>query len=41
VMVILKERGWRYLVGLVAGSIGLAFLLGGLVARTMMLLGAM
>jgi ferrous iron transport protein B len=41
VMVILKERGWRYLVGLAAGSIGLAFLLGGLVARTMMLLGAM
>jgi ferrous iron transport protein B len=41
VMVILKERGWRYLVGLVAGSIGLAFLLGGLVARTMMVLGAM
>jgi ferrous iron transport protein B len=33
VMVILKERGWRYLVGLFAGSVGLAFLLGGLAAR--------
>ncbi len=33
VMVILKERGWRFLVGLLAGSVGLAFLLGGVVAR--------
>jgi ferrous iron transport protein B len=33
VMVILKERGWRYLVGLTAGSVGLAFLLGGVAAR--------
>ncbi len=33
VMVILKERGWRFLVGLLAGSIGLAFLLGGIVTR--------
>jgi ferrous iron transport protein B len=41
VMVILKERGWRYLVGLFAGSIGLAFLLGGIVARVLTLLGAM
>ena len=39
VMVILKERGWRYLVGLVAGSLGLAFLLGGIVARVIALLG--
>jgi ferrous iron transport protein B len=41
VMVILKERGWRYLVGLFAGSVGLAFLLGGLVARALTLLGVM
>ncbi|MHB1340696.1 MAG: ferrous iron transport protein B [Coriobacteriia bacterium] len=33
VMVILKERGWRYLVGLVVASIGGAFLVGGLLAR--------
>ena len=33
VMVILKERGAAYLVGLFAGSVGLAFLLGGLLAR--------
>jgi ferrous iron transport protein B len=39
VMVILKERGWRYLVGLVAGSLGLAFLLGGVVARAIALVG--
>jgi ferrous iron transport protein B len=39
VMVILKERGWRYLVGLVVGSLSLAFLLGGLVARAIALLG--
>ena len=32
-MVILKERGWKYLAGLFAGSIGVAFLTGGLLAR--------
>lgn len=41
VMVILKERGWRYLVGLMFGSVGLAFLLGGVVAKVLTLLGAM
>jgi ferrous iron transport protein B len=35
VMVILKERGWRYLAGLFAGSVGLAFVLGGVVARVL------
>jgi ferrous iron transport protein B len=35
VMVILKERGWRFLVGLLAGSVGLAFLLGGVAARVL------
>jgi ferrous iron transport protein B len=39
VMVILKERGWRYLAGLVVGSLGLAFFLGGIVARVIALLG--
>jgi ferrous iron transport protein B len=34
-MVILKERGWRYLLGLFTGSVGLAFLVGGLLARAM------
>jgi len=33
VMVILKERGWGYLVALLAGSVSLAFLAGGLLAR--------
>ena len=33
VMVILKERGWKYLVGLIAASVGGAFLVGGLLAR--------
>ncbi len=33
VMVILKERGWRYLVGLAVASVGGAFLVGGLLAR--------
>ncbi len=33
VMVILKERGWRYLGGLLAGSLGIAFVVGGLLAR--------
>jgi ferrous iron transport protein B len=35
VMVILKERGWRYLVGLFVASLGLAFLLGGIVTRVL------
>jgi ferrous iron transport protein B len=35
VMVILKERGWRYLIGLLAGSLGVAFLIGGLLARVL------
>ncbi|MDO8915517.1 MAG: nucleoside recognition domain-containing protein, partial [Coriobacteriia bacterium] len=35
VMVILKERGWRFLVGLLVGSVGLAFLLGGVAARVL------
>jgi ferrous iron transport protein B len=35
VMVILKERGWRYLVGLFVASVGLAFLLGGIVTRVL------
>lgn len=34
-MVVLKERGWGYTVGLFAASIGLAFLLGGIVARVL------
>lgn len=33
VMVIFKERGWRYLTGLFAASIGAAFVIGGLLAR--------
>ena len=33
VMVIMKERGTAYLAGLLASSVGLAFLLGGVVAR--------
>jgi len=33
VMVILKERGWRYLGGLLAGSLGIAFGVGGVLAR--------
>lgn len=39
VMVILKERGWRFLVGLLAGSLGVAFALGGIVWRAILLLG--
>ncbi|MDO8963568.1 MAG: ferrous iron transport protein B [Coriobacteriia bacterium] len=39
VMVILKERGWRYLAGLTVGSVGLAFLLGGIVSRVAALFG--
>jgi len=33
VMVILKERGWAYVVGLGFASVGVAFLVGGLLAR--------
>ncbi|GAB4279429.1 MAG: ferrous iron transport protein B [Coriobacteriia bacterium] len=33
VMVILKERGWRYLVGLLVLSVSLAFAFGGVLAR--------
>jgi len=33
VMVILKERGWGYLAVLIAGSIGIAFTTGGVLAR--------
>jgi ferrous iron transport protein B len=32
-MVIVKERGWGYLAGLLAGSVGVAFLVGGIVSR--------
>ena len=39
VMVILKERGWRFLTGLIVGSLGLAFLLGGVIARISWKLG--
>ena len=35
VMVIVKERGWGYMAGLFAGSVGLAFLVGGLLSRAM------
>ena len=35
IMVILKERGWTYLAGLLAGSLGIAFLVGGLLARAL------
>ncbi len=38
-MVILKERGTRYFVGLFAGSIAVAFLVGGLVWRLLNLIG--
>jgi ferrous iron transport protein B len=40
-MVVLKERGWAYMLGLYAFSIGTAFLLGGIVAHALMLMGAM
>jgi ferrous iron transport protein B len=40
-MVVLKERGWAYMLGLYAFSIGTAFLLGGLVAHALMWIGAM
>jgi ferrous iron transport protein B len=39
-MVILKERGAKYFAGLFAGSVGLAFLLGGLLMRLLELVGA-
>jgi ferrous iron transport protein B len=35
VMVVLKERGWAYMLGLFAGSIALAFLLGGIIAHVL------
>ncbi len=38
-MVILKERGMPYLLGLLASSIGLAFLLGGILWRVLQLMG--
>lgn len=34
-MVVLKERGWRYLLGLFTGSVSLAFLVGGLLTRAL------
>ncbi|HEY5468583.1 MAG TPA: ferrous iron transport protein B [Coriobacteriia bacterium] len=38
-LVVLKERGWRYLIGLFAGSLGSAFLLGGIVHQVIRLFG--
>ena len=38
-MVVLKERGLGYTLGLMASSIGLAFLLGGLLWRLLLVLG--
>jgi len=38
-MVILKERGTRYFVGLFAGSVVLAFIMGGLVSRLLAVIG--
>jgi len=35
VMVVLKERGWAYTVGLIASSLGIAFALGGIVAHVL------
>ncbi len=35
IMVILKERGWAYLVGVLTGSVSIAFLVGGLLARAL------
>jgi ferrous iron transport protein B len=40
-LVVLKERGWRYLIGLFAGSLGSAFLLGGIVHQVLRLFGGM
>jgi ferrous iron transport protein B len=35
IMVIVKERGWAYMAGLFAGSVALAFLVGGLLSRVL------
>jgi len=35
IMVIVKERGWGYMAGLFTGSVGLAFFVGGLLARAL------
>ena len=35
VMVVLKERGWVYTLGLIASSITMAFLLGGIIAHVL------
>ncbi|MDP2233164.1 MAG: nucleoside recognition domain-containing protein, partial [Actinomycetota bacterium] len=35
IMVIVKERGWSYMAGLFTGSVGLAFFVGGLLARAL------
>ena len=35
VMVVLKERGWAYTVGLIVSSLGIAFALGGIVAHVL------
>jgi ferrous iron transport protein B len=40
-LVVLKERGWHFLIGLFAGSLGAAFLLGGIVAQALRLFGVM
>jgi ferrous iron transport protein B len=34
-ILVLRERGWGYMLGLLTGSLGLGFLLGGLLARLM------
>ncbi len=41
VMVVLKERGWVYTLGLITGSVTIAFVVGGLVARGLVLAGVM
>jgi ferrous iron transport protein B len=38
-IVVLKERGWAYMVGLFAFSIGLALLLGGVVSHVLSFAG--
>ena len=38
-IVVLKERGWAYMVGLFAFSIGLALLLGGVTAHVLAFMG--
>ena len=40
-MVVLRERGWRYMLGLFAVSLGSAFLLGGIVHQVLRLIGVM